>query len=174
MLSPPSLVDGFRTIMNRLLHGRAVGLQAMVAEFMDEGYFYTHVRRMRRIYAERHDVLCASAKRKLQRAAEGRAGVERTAHDRPSAGGPAGKRACAAAADARQRNRVADRRFTIAPVRTNGLVLGFGGVRPSAIEAGVEVLRGGARGLCQTAPGVRPTDVKTVAGRPVTGLLAAI
>ena len=68
ILSPPSLIDVFRTIMNRLLTGVPTSSQATVAEFMEEGYFYTHVRRMRRLYAERNDVLCASAKRKLQAA----------------------------------------------------------------------------------------------------------
>jgi len=46
----------------------------------------------------------------------------------------------AAAADARQITVSPISRFTIAPVRSSGLVLGFGGIKPAAIEAGVEVL----------------------------------
>jgi GntR family transcriptional regulator/MocR family aminotransferase len=46
----------------------------------------------------------------------------------------------AAAADARQITVSPISRFSIAPVSANGLVLGFGGIKPSAIEAGIDVL----------------------------------
>ena len=77
--------------------------------------------------------------------------------------------------DARQRHRVADRRFSIAPIRTNGLVLGFGGVRPSG-DRGRH--RGAARRCSQVVPNgplaSAAPDAKAVAGRPITGLLATI
>jgi GntR family transcriptional regulator/MocR family aminotransferase len=139
ILSPPSLTDSFRTIMNRLLTGVPTSSQATVAEFMEEGYFYTHVRRMRRLYAERNDVLCASARRKLQgllRVAPASSGLHTIGY--LEANLPESR--VAAAAEARQITVSPISRFTIAPVRAHGLVLGFGGIKPSAIEAGVEVL----------------------------------
>jgi len=139
ILSPPSLTGTFRTIMNRLLTGVPTSSQATVAEFMDEGYFYTHVRRMRRLYADRNDVLCGSAKRKLQgllRIVPASSGLRTIGYleaDLPES-------RVAAAADARHITVSPISRFSIAPVSANGLVLGFGGIKPSAIEAGIDVL----------------------------------
>src|SRR3546814_16685364 len=39
--------------------------QAVVADFMDEGHFAAHIRRMRKLYAERHDALMDAAREKL-------------------------------------------------------------------------------------------------------------
>src|SRR3546814_14950241 len=39
--------------------------QAVVADFMDEGHFAAHIRRMRKLYAERHDALQDAAREKL-------------------------------------------------------------------------------------------------------------
>jgi GntR family transcriptional regulator / MocR family aminotransferase len=139
ILSPPSLIDSFRTIMNRLLTGVPTSSQTTVAEFMEEGYFHTHVRRMRRLYAERNDVLCASAKRKLQ----GLLSVVPASSGLHTIGyldASLQETRVAVAADARQITVSPISRFTIAPVKSSGLVLGFGGIKPAAIEAGVEVL----------------------------------
>jgi GntR family transcriptional regulator / MocR family aminotransferase len=139
ILSPPSLIDSFRTIMNRLLTGVPTSSQATVAEFMEEGYFHTHVRRMRRLYAERNDVLCASAKRKLQgllRVVPASSGL----HTIGYLDANLQESRVAVAADTRQITVSPISRFTIAPVKSRGVVLGFGGIKPAAIEAGVEVL----------------------------------
>jgi GntR family transcriptional regulator/MocR family aminotransferase len=39
--------------------------QALVSEFLSEGHFARHVRRMRALYAERQDALVAAARREL-------------------------------------------------------------------------------------------------------------
>ena len=39
--------------------------QAIVASFLEEGHFTSHIRRMRKVYAERQDVLLESARAKL-------------------------------------------------------------------------------------------------------------
>ena len=44
--------------------------QAVLAEFMSEGHFARHIRRMRRVYAERLEVLRESAKKELEGALE--------------------------------------------------------------------------------------------------------
>ena len=65
LLAPPALVETLNAIMSQLLHGVPTSTQAVVADFIDEGHFGAHLRRMRRIYAERHEALCQAARRKL-------------------------------------------------------------------------------------------------------------
>lgn len=128
-----------RSITSKLLHGVPSFVQAVVAEFIDEGHFASHVRRMRRTYAERHDALGAAAKRRL----DGLLDIV------PSHGGlhtighlPRGlsELGVAKAADERGITTSPISRFSIAPVNVNGLVLGFGGITPAEIDAGVDVL----------------------------------
>ncbi|MEP6701893.1 MAG: PLP-dependent aminotransferase family protein [Betaproteobacteria bacterium] len=139
LMAPPALVPTLESVMSKLLHGVPSCLQAVVAEFIDEGHFASHIRRMRRIYAERHDVLIAAARRKL-------AGMLDIV---PSQSGlhtigrlPAGlsEATVAQAAEARLITASPISRFAIAPSPVSGLVLGFGGIRPPEIEAGVDVL----------------------------------
>ncbi|MGA1318947.1 MAG: PLP-dependent aminotransferase family protein, partial [Rubrivivax sp.] len=65
LLVPSSLVDTVKAVMSQLLQGVPTVVQAVVADFIDEGHFSAHLRRMRRIYAERHDTLCATAGQRL-------------------------------------------------------------------------------------------------------------
>jgi GntR family transcriptional regulator / MocR family aminotransferase len=139
LLAPPALVDTLRSIMSKLLHGVPSYVQAMVAEFIDEGHFASHLRRMRRIYAERHDVLCNSAQRRLAGLLDvvpSPSGLHTIGHLR------AGLSELAVAEAAHRRNITVSpiARFSLAKVAARGLVLGFGGIRPSEIEAGVDVL----------------------------------
>ena len=64
-LAPAALADTLASIMSKVMHGVPTFVQSVVAEFIDEGHFAAHLRRMRRIYAERHDVLCEAAQRRL-------------------------------------------------------------------------------------------------------------
>ncbi len=54
-------MESFERICLTWLSGIPTMTQAIVAEFMDEGMFATHVRAMRNLYRERHDVLIAEA-----------------------------------------------------------------------------------------------------------------
>jgi len=139
MLVPPALVETFRTIMSKFLAGVPSHTQAMVAEFIDEGHFASHVRRMRLIYQERHETLIAASRQRM-------AGLLDVL---PTHGGlhtiallPASASEVAISRDADQRQVTASPigRFALAPVAVNGLVLGYGGVSPKLITAGVEVL----------------------------------
>jgi len=139
LLVPPALVDTLRSIMSKLLHGVPTFVQAVVAEFIDEGHFASHVRRMRRIYAERHDALCAAAERRLAGALDvvpSRSGLHTIGHLHP--GLP--EVAVSKAAAARDITASPIARYSIVPSGVHGLVLGFGGIRPAQIDAGVEVL----------------------------------
>ena len=140
LLAPPPLVDTLRSIMNKLLHGVPSFVQAVVAEFIDEGHFSSHLRRMRRIYAERHDALCAAARRQLDGLLDvvpSQSGLHTIGHLR------AGLAELAVADAARARDITVSPigRYALATTPARGLVLGFGGIRPPEIESGVTVLR---------------------------------
>jgi len=139
LLAPPALVETFNIITSKLLHGVPTGTQAVVADFINDGHFGAHLRRMRRIYAERHEALCQAARRKLAGALDivpSQSGLHTIGWLR---GGRAEQRV-AAAAEQRQITVSPIGRFAIAPVDACGLVLGFGGIGPAQIEAGVDVL----------------------------------
>lgn len=139
LLAPHALVEPLNTIMSRLLHGVPTHTQAVVADFIDEGHFATHLRRMRQLYAERHEALCRSGREKLAGALDivpSASGLHTIGLLRPDLT----EHAVVAAADRRDLTVSAIGRFAIAPVRNHGLVLGFGGVTPAQVERGVEVL----------------------------------
>ncbi len=139
MLVPPSLVGPLRTISAAFSPGVPSSVQAIVAEFIAEGHFAAHLRRMRRIYQERHDALCAAAAARLA----GLLAVTRTDSGLHTIGilpRWLPEKAVAQALAARHISASAIARFSIERAAVNGLVLGFGGVRPAEIERGVAVL----------------------------------
>jgi GntR family transcriptional regulator/MocR family aminotransferase len=152
LLAPPELVDTFRTIMSNFLQGVPSHTQAVVAEFIDEGHFAAHLRRMRPLYLERHEALVAASRKHLR----GLLDIV------PTHGGlhtiarlPAGVSETSVAQAAEQRGVATSPigRFAIAPIEDNGLVLGFGSVAPPTIEAGVRVLAEVLQAQAAAAPG---------------------
>lgn len=139
LLAPPALVGTFRTIMSKFLQGVPSHIQGVVAEFIDEGHFAAHVRRMRHTYLERHQTLLAASQRRLG----GLLDVVPTDSGLHTVGflpGALPEALIAREADLRGVTASPIGRFAITPVDLNGLVLGFGSVPPKAIEAGVGVL----------------------------------
>jgi len=142
LLAPPALVQPLDTIMSRLMHGVPTHTQAVVADFIGEGHFAAHIRRMRRLYAERHEALCSAAVAQLAGALE----VERSSSGLHTVGWlRAGHDEAAVVAAAAQCQVTVSpiARYSIAPRAAGdrqGLVLGFGGVTPAQIEGGVAVL----------------------------------
>jgi len=57
MVLPEDLVDPFVIGNSELYRGGRMPEQAALAEFIDEGYFTAHIKRMRSVYQERRDVL---------------------------------------------------------------------------------------------------------------------
>ena len=110
-----------------------------MSEFIDEGHFAVHLRRMRRVYAERHEALCEAARARLAGALDvvpSRSGLHTIGWLR--GGWP--ERQVVAAADARGITVSPMGRFAMAPIEGRGLVLGFAGVTPPQIDIGVRVL----------------------------------
>lgn len=138
MLVPPALVATFRTIMSRFLQGVPSHTQGVVAEFIDEGHFSIHLRRMRHIYLERHDALIVAAKRLagLLDVVPAKSGLHTVGYLAPAIS----EAEVSQEADERGITASSIGRFAITPLRVSGLVLGFGSSPPRAIEAGVRVL----------------------------------
>jgi GntR family transcriptional regulator/MocR family aminotransferase len=142
LLAPPALVEPLDAIMSRLMHGVPTHTQAVVADFIGEGHFAAHIRRMRRLYAERHEALCIAATAHLAGALD----VERSSSGLHTVGwlrAGHGEAAVVAAAAQRLVTVSPIARYAIAPRAAGdrqGLVLGFGGVPPAEIERGVQVL----------------------------------
>jgi GntR family transcriptional regulator/MocR family aminotransferase len=139
VLAPPALVETFRTVTSKFLQGVPSHTQAVTAEFIDEGHFAAHTRRMRLAYQERHDALLEAAGRHLAGLLEvvpADSGLHTVGHLVP------GLHELDVSRDAAARDIAASPigRFAIGPVAANGLVLGFGSVGPKALEVGVRGL----------------------------------
>ncbi|MFO1311055.1 MAG: PLP-dependent aminotransferase family protein [Burkholderiales bacterium] len=138
-LAPAALVDTMESIMSKLMHGVPTFVQSVVAEFIDEGHFASHLRRMRRIYAERHDALVAASRAKLA----GLLDVVPTQSGLHTVGHLARGLVETSVAEAARERAVTVSplgRYALAKGPSRGLVLGFGGVPPKDIDAGVDVL----------------------------------
>ena len=139
MLAPPALVETFEKVSASFVQGVPSSLQAVVAEFIDEGRFATHIRRMRRIYAERHAALIEAAAHSLgglRDVMPTDSGLHTIGHLPAHISETDATRA--AAAHGIIVSPIA--RFSITPTPARGLVLGFGAVKPPEIKAGVAAL----------------------------------
>ncbi|HMM62699.1 MAG TPA: PLP-dependent aminotransferase family protein [Mesorhizobium sp.] len=65
-IAPRPLVPVFQRISGAFLQGVPSSIQAVLAAFIEEGHFATHLRRMRDIYAERHAAFHEAAERHLR------------------------------------------------------------------------------------------------------------
>jgi GntR family transcriptional regulator/MocR family aminotransferase len=139
LVAPPSLVDAFAASRASLASPASSLSQAALAVFISDGHFATHLRRMRVAYRERGEALIAAL----------RAECGDTLVPQPS---QTGMQLSAllriSAPDVRVREEVARAGVEVAALsdyfigraRASGLVLGFGGVRPAALRAGVRSL----------------------------------
>lgn len=60
LVLPPELVDSFARALNELFREGQTLQQAVLARFLAEGHYATHIRRMRAVYGARHDALIAA------------------------------------------------------------------------------------------------------------------
>ena len=143
-LAPPGLAAIFERVAGAILQGAATPLQATLAAFIAEGHFATHIRRMRKLYAERHEALLEAAARHLG----GRLEVRHVRSGLATVASlPAGadEEALAAAAAAGGVTVTPLARYCVAPVPARGLVLGFGAVPPRTISGGAASLASALR-----------------------------
>ena len=57
LVLPPDLVDAFARALSELYREGQTPQQAVLARFMAEGHYASHIRRMRGVYGARHDAL---------------------------------------------------------------------------------------------------------------------
>jgi GntR family transcriptional regulator/MocR family aminotransferase len=57
LVVPPDLVDGFARALSELFREGQTMQQAVLARFLAEGHYASHIRRMRAVYGARHDAL---------------------------------------------------------------------------------------------------------------------
>ena len=141
LVLPPGLVEAFRAA--RLLldgHTATVGQLAM-AEFIADGHFPAHLRRMRVLYGRRRDIMLHHLRDRLApflAEPPGEAGMHLLAHLHRGLDDTAIARRAARAGV----NCQALSAFHVGPNRRQGLVMGFGAVPEDAIPGMVERLAG--------------------------------
>ncbi|MHB1108940.1 MAG: MocR-like pyridoxine biosynthesis transcription factor PdxR [Devosia sp.] len=139
LIAPQSLTGTFEMALGAFSSGVPTSLQAAVAEFMDEGHFAAHIRRMRRLYAERHNALVDAARAELAPWVD----IQTTTIGLHTIGylkGGLRGRDVAEASEKRQLTVAPISRFCIEPHTEEGLVLGFSGIPVPRITTGVHVL----------------------------------
>lgn len=140
LVAPPQLAEQIGICLDAYSPGVPTALQGIVAAFIVEGHFATHVRRMRKLYQERHQALLAAAATHLAGDVEvvpTHTGMHTIAYLRDGLDAPAVARAAAE----RGITVAPISRFGLEPVMRDGLVLGFSGFTPTQILAGVMGLR---------------------------------
>jgi GntR family transcriptional regulator/MocR family aminotransferase len=143
---PPDVVPAFcaaQTIMSQSL---PVFPQAVLAEFIQEGHFHTHLRKMRAVYAERQSALLDSVRKHLRDLLDPvptEAGMHILAWLREDMD----ERAASEAAWAAGVEVLPMSIYCAEPDHRPCLILGFTGTPPELIEPNVKVLAQSLRGL---------------------------
>jgi GntR family transcriptional regulator / MocR family aminotransferase len=139
LVAPPDLIDVFRAARMMMNMHPPILSQIVVAEFMIEGHFTRHIRRMRQRYAEKHDLLLEAARQYLG---------DRLRFEAVDAGLHVAGWLPPGSDDVKAMQRARAHDVSVLPVSRlsgnaaprQGLVLGFGGVPLAQIRAGIQRL----------------------------------
>ena len=136
---PERMVDVFDRVFQSWASGPSTATQAIVADFMDEGHFATHIRLMRRLYKARHDALMDAGRSlpdslRLQETSSGfhTLGDLEDGRDEQAVVDEAGAKGVILAPLSR---------YCMRPIPRAGLVFGFGSATPEDIARGIETIR---------------------------------
>ncbi len=139
LVAPPDMVDIFAAAGSVSTHHPPLIDQAILCDFIVEGHFARHVRRMRQLYAERLGVLVEAARDRLHgllEISDVEAGLRTVGWLRR---GISAERVAKAAAE-RDVEVMPLGRYAYGRSRPNGLVLGFAAVDGRELRRGVEEL----------------------------------
>lgn len=139
MVLPPRLVDPFASAKNCIDRHPPTLDQAILAEFIMEGHFGHHIRRMRQVYAERMAVFAEAAEKRLA----GLLDVVKTITGMRTVGWlqtSESDRSVQSRANAQGLELGALSSFTLRHPVPSGLMLGFAGSSPAELRRGVDVL----------------------------------
>lgn len=138
LLVPQRMVTLFDDLFASWVSGPPTSTQAIVADFMDEGHFATHIRMMRRLYKARYETVM-----------EASAALPDTIRVQPASSGFHTTADLAESVDIRDLIAQARARgvvlsslegYCLTPIERKGLVLGFGSAGLERIRAGMETL----------------------------------
>lgn len=133
LVIPPALIDAFRSAYARLYREGCYAQQAALADFIEQGHFSRHIRRMRELYRIRQQLLRSTLHQALGNAlplSAGQAGMHLVASL------PAGISDQQLSQQAEQEQlwlRPLSRHYLAQP-QANGLVLGYAGVEETSIR----------------------------------------
>jgi GntR family transcriptional regulator/MocR family aminotransferase len=136
LVVPPALIDPLTALLSVSGQHRPFVDQATLCDFMSEGHFFRHLRRMRRVYAARRAVLGEAVEQRLSGAlslTRSEAGLQ--AFGRLLIAHPSAVVAAAAEQDAISVTPLS--RYAYGPSAFDGLVLGFAAIDEREIRAGV-------------------------------------
>jgi GntR family transcriptional regulator/MocR family aminotransferase len=139
LVIPADMVDIFAAAESVSTHHPPLLEQAILCDFITEGHFARHIRRMREMYAERLSVLLEGARQKLAGVLEissVEAGLQTVGWLKNGMSAPQ----AAAAAERHGVEVVPLSRYASGRARKDGLVLGFAAVDPRELRRGVEQL----------------------------------
>ena len=140
LVVPPEMVEIFAAAESVSTHHPPLLEQAVLCDFITEGHFARHIRRMRELYAERLSGLLEGAREKLGELLEistVEAGLQTVGWLKP---GLRAERVAELAAK-RSVEVVPLSRYASGRSRREGLILGFAAVDPRELRRGVEELR---------------------------------
>jgi GntR family transcriptional regulator/MocR family aminotransferase len=139
LVVPPEMVDVFAAAQSVSTHHPPLLGQAVLCDFLTEGHFARHIRRMREIYAERLSILLQSTRENLAGALE----ISNVEAGLQTVGWlPKGVNARRVATEAEEHGVevVPLDRYAWGKSPNNGLILGFAAFDAREIRAGVEQL----------------------------------
>jgi GntR family transcriptional regulator / MocR family aminotransferase len=139
LVVPPEMVDIFAAAASASTQHPPLLEQAVLCDFITEGHFARHIRKMREMYAERLSVLLESASREfagLLDISNVEAGLQTIGWLKP---GVSADRVAAAAAE-RDVEVIPLSRYAFRSLQRDGIVLGFAAVDPKELRRGVAEL----------------------------------
>ena len=139
LVVPNEMVDVFAAAESVSTHHPPLLEQAILCDFITEGHFARHIRRMRELYAERLNLLLESAKQKLGDVLE-ISGVEAGLQTVGWLKGGSQAEKIADLAATRNVEVIPLSRYASGRTRRQGLILGFAAVDPKEIRRGVHEL----------------------------------
>jgi GntR family transcriptional regulator/MocR family aminotransferase len=145
LVAPPALIEGLLAARDFIDMHPPLLEQMALDDFIVEGHFARHLRKMRAQYLARRDALVDALRRELGDVldvAAPEAGMHLVAWLPPGVDG----RAAAARVAAYDQHILPVSHFSVGPLPRDGLVLGFAGDAPHALRAGVLVLARALRG----------------------------
>jgi len=139
LVVPSEMVDVFAAAQSVSTHHPPLLGQAVLCDFIREGHFARHIRRMREVYAERLGILLKGAREKL----DGLVEISNVEAGLQTIGWLPERKVeedIDAAAAKKNVEVIPLQHYAYGRVRGNGIVLGFAAVEPRELRRGVEEL----------------------------------